>query len=230
MSASTDEARIESMPELAEQAQFYDRRWRGRPCRYLDGIRLRRAVSILCEISELGLENPRILDLGCGAGVFSGMLSSVGEVTGVDLSSVDLSEAYFDLIVLQEVIEHVEDQAGLIDRCRQLLKPGGYIVVTTPNSRIAHLSGKISTAEQKGNLQPIEKLLTVQGLRRLMATQFVVRRCFTIIPAGYRGWLRLVNSPRLTKFRAWRAIQDALPVGLHTVVVAQRSLSHELDE
>ena len=229
---------------LAEQSRFYDDRWRGKSNSVLHGIRLKRAAVILEEISRLNLLNPNILDLGCGAGVFSGLLSVVGPVTGVDLSitaanegaarfpavqylagdafSVQLSENAFDLLVLQEVIEHVNDQIELINRCYELLKPGGYLLVTTPNSKIAHYSGKMAAAKKRGRLQPIENLLTVREARDLIAMRFSIVRCFTIVPSGHYGWLRIVNSPRLNRYRFWRTIRGTLPIGLHTVVVAKK--------
>lgn len=49
------------------------------------------------------------------------------------LEDVELPEASFDALVLLQVIEHVTDPRPLLHACYRLLKPGGALVVATPN-------------------------------------------------------------------------------------------------
>ena len=42
-------------------------------------------------------------------------------------------ESSFRLVILQQVIEHVPDPRGMIERIRGLLRPGGAVVIETPN-------------------------------------------------------------------------------------------------
>jgi SAM-dependent methyltransferase len=49
------------------------------------------------------------------------------------LEEVDLPERSFDALALLQVIEHVTDPRPLLAACRRLLKPGGAVVVATPN-------------------------------------------------------------------------------------------------
>lgn len=49
------------------------------------------------------------------------------------LEQVDLPAASFDALALLQVIEHVSDPRPLLAACRRLLRPGGAIVVATPN-------------------------------------------------------------------------------------------------
>ena len=51
-----------------------------------------------------------------------------------DFMEADLAEAGFDAITMSHVIEHVPDPAATFEKCRRLLKPGGKLVVSTPNS------------------------------------------------------------------------------------------------
>lgn len=56
-----------------------------------------------------------------------------GEVTYVpgDVFSLPLSD--FDLVLLCEVVEHVAHPDELLQRVAQFVRPGGYVVMTTPN-------------------------------------------------------------------------------------------------
>lgn len=58
----------------------------------------------------------------------------------VPLARVDLNDeplpypdATFDLVTCSEVIEHVENPRRLVREARRVLKPGGVLVLTTPN-------------------------------------------------------------------------------------------------
>lgn len=52
------------------------------------------------------------------------------------------ANAAFDYVLSREGIEHFEDQAHLINECARVLKPGGCLVVTTPN--ITNLRARLS--------------------------------------------------------------------------------------
>lgn len=49
-----------------------------------------------------------------------------------DIVTVELNES-FDVIVAGEVIEHLGNPAGLFEAARRCLRPGGVLVITTPN-------------------------------------------------------------------------------------------------
>ena len=94
------------------------------------------------------------LDIGSGDGSLIGLLGDRYELTSracdytgelmqlpgqqVDIVNLDVeplpyADASFDLVTLTEVIEHVENHRALLrDICR-ILKPGGLLVITTPN-------------------------------------------------------------------------------------------------
>jgi 2-polyprenyl-3-methyl-5-hydroxy-6-metoxy-1,4-benzoquinol methylase len=99
--------------------------------------------------------NGRLLEVGCGAGSTLKLLQDFGwQVEGVDfdppaveeaskkglkvhlgtLSEQELPSGSFDAIVSNHVIEHVPDPVGLLRECHRLLKPGGNLVVITPNA------------------------------------------------------------------------------------------------
>ena len=98
-------------------------------------------------------EGRRVLDFGCMDGVFTLRLQQLGgEAVGYDISPAAIAQAklfrgpaarpvfttvppgpgQFDRIYCNEVLEHVEDDSGLIGELVGYLAPGGSVVGTTP--------------------------------------------------------------------------------------------------
>ncbi|HKT59759.1 MAG TPA: class I SAM-dependent methyltransferase [Gemmatimonadales bacterium] len=98
-------------------------------------------------------EGKRVLDFGCMDGIFTLKLQQLGgEAVGYDISPAAIAQAkrfrgaaarpvfttvppgpgQFDRIYCQEVIEHVEDDSGLVGELVSYLAPGGSVVGTTP--------------------------------------------------------------------------------------------------
>ncbi len=100
------------------------------------------------------LEGARILDIGCGLGVYVRKFREFSDqVYGVDIDAKRLREGArttrglmlavaehlpfrddtFDLVVLNEVIEHVRDDAATVREAMRLARPGGHVAVYAPN-------------------------------------------------------------------------------------------------
>jgi SAM-dependent methyltransferase len=227
---------------IDEQRAYYDRRW-GEPLA-ASPFELRRAVTILRLLARTGAERPRILDLGCGRGWLAGILQAFGPTTGVDLSEAGIAAARgrwpevdfragdlfamplergaFDVVVSQEVIEHVEDQARYLAIAADCLREGGHLVLTTPNRRVVD---RFSRRDREAwGVQPLEKLLDGKELRRLLDVRFEVVEQGTILPGvGSRGVLLLLNSRRLRRLLGpgFDAFRCRIGFGLHLYALAR---------
>lgn len=51
-----------------------------------------------------------------------------------DLESQELDPHSFDALTLWDVIEHIEDPHGFLKRCLPLIRPGGALLLKTPNA------------------------------------------------------------------------------------------------
>ena len=100
--------------------------------------------------------NPRILDAGCGTGRNLTELQRLGTASGVDFSALAIDycrargiadvhraglEALpfdtdsFDLLLLADVIEHVDDDVAVLRELHRVAAPGAVLAITTPAYR-----------------------------------------------------------------------------------------------
>jgi SAM-dependent methyltransferase len=99
------------------------------------------------------LRGTRVLDVGCGTGFVMAALEKSGlEAAGIDMHRSALLRARarvggplfastattlpffpdFDIVTLFDVIEHVDDDVGVLAQARGALMPHGHVVVTVP--------------------------------------------------------------------------------------------------
>lgn len=105
-------------------------------------------------IKLLGKKNINILDVGCGYGTFLKCAKEIGlNALGIDVSEHAVSvakEKYkldavfstlfefqskikFDVVHMNHVFEHFTNPKGALDKVKELLKPGGILVMEVPN-------------------------------------------------------------------------------------------------
>ncbi len=107
------------------------------------------------EVIDLIGKEGKILDVGCADGQYFDLLKNKGnwDLFGTDLSQqaadnakekgyevyigelerLDLQENYFNIVRMNHVIEHVIEPKATFDKIKKILKPGGYLILETPN-------------------------------------------------------------------------------------------------
>jgi len=159
------------------------------------------------------VEGARVLDAGCGEGYGTDLLAAVAkEAVGVDLEdpvirraalrypdarfetanlvSLPFEDASFDAVVSMQVIEHIHTPHEFVAECARVLRPGGLLVISTPNRltfspdglRNPFHSFEFAPDELRATLAPrfadVEILGAFHGARIAIA-ETLLRRPFT---------------------------------------------------
>ncbi len=171
----------------------------------------------------------KILDIGCGAGTICFYLASRGhDITGIDISQKAVNECRrsakqlginaaefirldfpreklknrkYDIVILTEVIEHIEDDYLAIKEISRLLKPNGLLVLSTPsiNAPLHKLGLTDEFDKRVGHLRrysllELKKILLTNNFRieEIEKTEGILRNFLFVNP--YAGYLvRIIN-------------------------------------
>lgn len=129
-----------------------------------DAIRIRKVCTFVRKHFP-NLSGISLLECGIARGGLAEVLSREGaicygvdinprSIPGVEIVRADLNKGFprfatlFDVIFAGEVMEHLFDDVAFVASCRELLKPGGLLIVTVPNlvfgvNRLLMLFGKM---------------------------------------------------------------------------------------
>lgn len=154
MTINADPQELAKFGELAHR--WWDPESDFKPLHQINPLRLG-WIQQLCPLA-----GKRVVDVGCGGGILSDSMARVGaSVLGIDLSTKPLrvaelhameagtegveyrevavedlaaeQPAGFDVVTCMEMLEHVPDPASVVRACATLVKPGGWVFLSTLN-------------------------------------------------------------------------------------------------
>lgn len=138
----------------------------------------------------------KLLDLGCGNGelidyLMQGLGKGQFHFYGVDLSKVNIKRSKlgeaaqvnlekrlpfksesFEVVVLQEIIEHLRNREQVMDEVHRILKKDGVVVVTCPHKYNLIYPLYFVKNVLLHRMQPVEDWLSKRQLHRLMKPRF----------------------------------------------------------
>lgn len=158
----------------------------------------------------------KLLDIGCGSGFFLNYMKELGwDVYGIEpdqkaadyaksvlklkniysenLEEADFEERDFDAITMSHVIEHLVEPVKILNRCFGLLKPGGSLVITSPNT--AALGRKRFKENWRGWEPPRHVFLyNIKSLSLLLSKAgFTIKTAKTPASSTFPMWLESLS-------------------------------------
>ena len=183
----------------------------------------------------------RVLEVGCGAGGFYDYLLQPCEVWGVepnaeagkaaalrmdrvligryDQLAYQLPDRYFDVIVCNDVIEHMDDHDAFLEAIKQKMRPGGFIVGSIPNVRHITALFKVLILKdwkyiESGILDRTHlRFFTEKSLRRTLQEHGYSTQMFAGVGSIIgNGISRTTNKPSRLQDLSYRLISIAVVV------------------
>lgn len=160
------------------------------------------------KILKLAGKNNKILDIGCYDGSLGRkLIDNSNEVYGLEANkesaevaqkrglkvkvqnvteAFDFENNFFDVVVAGEIIEHILDTDFFIDEVKRVLKPGGQIVLSTPNvasfgRRILLLLGENPHLEASLGFPPEANAGHLRYFTKGLLTRYLEHKNFKII-------------------------------------------------
>ncbi len=176
----------------------------------------------------------RLLDVGCGHGLLLDEARSRGyETVGLELSrsaarharetlGLDVQEQPvesfvdldgFDVVVLADVIEHLDDPVAAVDRCAGLLRPGGVLCVVTPDP--SSVTARVAGRRWWGFVPAHACLLPRATLRELLSARGLVISADVPLVRSFsaRRWVSGLAERLGRAGKPVERLADALPDG-----------------
>ena len=172
--SNVDQQEVKKFSDIAES--WWDQNGDFKPLHVINPLR----ASYISE--KINLENKNVLDVGCGGGLLCEAMFDQGAiVTGIDAAGPGIEVAkihskknnknieyfektaeelitekknYYDVVTCLEVLEHVPNPGHLVKNCVDLLKPDGFLFLSTINKNPRSWITAIVGAEYIFNILP----------------------------------------------------------------------------
>jgi SAM-dependent methyltransferase len=154
------------------------------------------------------MTRPRILDVGCGDGLFFERLEQFGRVEGLEPDASIVRDPRwrdriwpvalgsnrdrrvsgpYDLILMLDVLEHIADDIGALKSARDLLGPGGCLLLTVPALPwLWSRHDEINEHQRRYDPQTLRSALATAELH-VQTVRFFF--CWTVLPLIVRRWV-----------------------------------------
>jgi 2-polyprenyl-3-methyl-5-hydroxy-6-metoxy-1,4-benzoquinol methylase len=206
---------------------------------------------------RFGQEKATILDVGCGDGLFFGRLAEFGDVEGVEPCAELVRDQnphrdrifvgpfgaafrpgkQYSLILMLDVLEHLEDPVAALQRVASLLEPGGKLLATVPSFEVLWTNQDVINHHfMRYTKRTFRKIARHTGLRTIEERYFyywtcpvklglgVAERVFRLPPKPPEIPSTFINETLYRLSRAEHKIFDAIPMpfGSSLLVVAEK--------
>jgi 2-polyprenyl-6-hydroxyphenyl methylase/3-demethylubiquinone-9 3-methyltransferase len=221
-SDNVDAAEIAKFDSLA--ARWWDPSGDFRPLHEINPLRL----DYIRQRTELS--DRRVLDIGCGGGILTESMASVGaRVTGIDMADGPLAVARlhqaetgssieylrvtaethaaehpgeYDVVTCLEMLEHVPQPAAVVSACAALVRPGGDVFFSTINRN------------------PKAFMLAIVGAEYLLR----------LLPAGTHEYRKFIRPSELAAWGRHANLELKSCIGMHyNPLLRQYSLGPNVD-
>jgi len=135
------------------------------------------------------------------------------EVHQFDGECLPFEDNIFDAGISFEVLEHTPNPALLLSELARVVKPGGTVVVSTPNTLwepVHWFAAKTGLHHSEGPHRDVSRREILEGLR-VAGLRVVDERTTVLVPAGPQALIRL-----------GRTIEDALPAVVLRAIALRR--------
>uniref|UniRef100_A0A3B0JFH2 Ubiquinone biosynthesis O-methyltransferase n=1 Tax=Wolbachia endosymbiont of Aleurodicus floccissimus TaxID=2152762 RepID=A0A3B0JFH2_9RICK len=160
--------------------EWWNENGKFKPLHMMNPVRVSYIVEKIKELKKCDLKELSLLDVGCGGGILSESMARVGiSVAGIDVCEENIKVAQshakkvglnieythtsieelsndkkYDVVLLMEVVEHVDNLEFFMKKAIALLKPEGLIFISTINRTIKSFCLAIVGAEYILNWLP----------------------------------------------------------------------------
>jgi ubiquinone/menaquinone biosynthesis C-methylase UbiE len=206
----------------------------------------------------------RVLDVGCGAGGLLAYLAGTAPITPVgldiafdalaccrrrglrtlgvaDAGALPLRSESVDLVIVQDIVEHVADDGRLLADVARVCRPGGLAVIVAPAQQVLWSTRDVRLGHyRRYTLPQLSERVRAAGLNAIHRTYLdlflapLLRIAVTVaprtadgvpdLPYDAPGGSGLINQLLLAVSRAEAAValRAALPFGVAALVLAAR--------